>query len=58
MKYTEIPRKKFTPKQLELLEKVHWLHCKVRKNYYSCINDYEIEEKYGQLSEKAVDNLL
>ena len=31
MKYKDIPRKKFTPKQIELLEKLHYVHVYVGK---------------------------
>lgn len=46
MKYKQIKRKKFTPKQQELLEKLHWLHCYKQ-------GDYEAGEMMSKLIEKA-----
>lgn len=60
MKYKDIKRKKFTPKQLELLEKVHYLVKRYRRLYYSVpFNDEanEIECKLDLLAPK-VEKLL
>lgn len=37
MKYKDIPRRKFTEKQMEMLEKFHYLNRKVNTNY--CLDD-------------------
>ena len=46
MKYKDIKRRKLSPKQLELIEKLHWLHC------YSK-GDFELQSKMDDLFEKA-----
>lgn len=58
MKYKDIPRKKFTPKQLELLEKVHWLRCKIHRNFFSYIRDFDLEDQYEKLSERVTDKII
>lgn len=53
MKYKDVKRRKFTPKQLELLEKCHYLHIESFKGY-----DDEKEEMRTKLLDKIFNTLL
>lgn len=47
MKYKEIPRRKFTEKQLEMLEKCHWL--RLMEGKHIDYNHYGLFEKITKL---------
>lgn len=52
MKYKDIPRKKFTPKQLELLEKLHYIHIYIGKV------DFEKSLEYQFFQNRYIDKAL
>lgn len=56
MKYKDIPRKKFTPKQLELLEKLHYVHVYVGKVDFG--KRLEYQDFQNEYVEKAFFNLI
>lgn len=56
MKYKDIPRKKFTPKQLELLEKLHYVHVNVGKVSFEKRLEY-LDFQYEYI-EKAFSKLI
>lgn len=53
LRYKEVKRRKFTPKQLELLEKCHWLHIESFRGY-----DADKEEMRTMLLDKIFMKLL
>lgn len=56
MKYKDIPRKKFTPKQLELLEKLHYVHVYVVKVDFE--KRLEYQDFQNEYVEKAFMTLI
>lgn len=53
MKYKDIPRRKFTEKQLEMLEKLNWL--RKQEQNYNCFKFgyFEICEKLCEVDDKV-----
>ena len=54
VRYKNIKRKKFTQKQLELLEKAHYLHVASLQHRTS----FEEQDKLDELNRKIFDKLI
>ena len=63
MKLKDVKRKKFTEKQLELLEKCHYLHCLSLKGIFSPSDsakyfDTGLRDIHEDLKEKIHDKII